>query len=190
MTDDFINYLFISSLYSQGKRGKQAVEAANKAFGLAQDEERKQIAKLTLATAQQTSGDHLAAENTLRGILKSNPRNPIALNNLGYFLVERNEKLDEALDLIQQAVRIDPTNPSYLDSLGWAYFKLGKFTEAENNLKAAAKYDSSSATILEHLGDVYQKLNKKDLAKKSWQKALNLTSDAEEIARLKAKLSK
>ena len=190
MTDDFINYLFISSLYSQGKRGKQAVEAANKAFGLAQDEERKQIAKLTLATAQQTSGDYLAAENTLRGILKSNPRNPIALNNLGYFLVERNEKLDEALDLIQQAVRIDPTNPSYLDSLGWAYFKLGKFTEAENNLKEAAKYDSSSATIQEHLGDVYQKLNKKDLAKKSWQKALNLTSDAEDISRLKTKLSK
>ncbi|MGI9055963.1 MAG: tetratricopeptide repeat protein, partial [Pyrinomonadaceae bacterium] len=188
MTDDFINYLYISSLYSHGKRGKQAVEAANKAFDLAQDEERKQIAKLTLATAQQTSGEYLAAENTLRGILKSNPRNPIALNNLGYFLTERNEKLDEALDLIQQAVRIDPTNPSYLDSLGWAYFKLGKFTEAEKNLKEAAKYDPASSTIQEHLGDVYQKLNKKDLAKKSFQKALNLTSDAEEISRLKTKL--
>lgn len=188
MTDDFINYLFISSLYNQGKRGKQAIEAANKAFGLAQDDERKQIAKLTLATAQQMSGDQLAAENTLREILKANPRNPIALNNLGYFLTERNEKLDEALDLIQQAVRIDPTNPSYLDSLGWAYFKLGKFTDAEKNLKEAAKYDPASATIQEHLGDVYQKLNKKDLAKKSFQKALNLTSDAEEISRLKTKL--
>ncbi len=134
------------------------------------------------------SGDFASAENTLRDILRQTPRNPIALNNLGYFLVERNVKLDEALDLIQQAVRIDPTNPSYLDSLGWAYFKLGKFAEAEKYLKEAAKIDTGSATIQEHLGDVYQKLNKKDLAKKAWQKALNLTSDAEEMSRLKTKL--
>lgn len=189
MTDDFVNYLFISSLYSQGKRGRQAIEAANRAFELAgADSERKQIAKLTLATAQQMSGDFASAENTLREILRQTPRNPIALNNLGYFLLERNVKLDEALNLIEQAVKIDPTNPSYLDSLGWAYFKLGKFTEAEKYLKEAAKLDGGSATIQEHLGDVYQKLNKPDLAKKAWQKALNLTSDAEEISRLKAKL--
>lgn len=188
MTDDFVNYWFISSLYSQAKRGKQAIDAANKAFELADSAERKQIAKLTLATAQQMAGDFASAEKTLREILKQTPRNPIALNNLGYFLLERNEKLDEALDLIQQAVRIDPTNPSYLDSLGWAYFKLGKFAEAEKYLKDAAKLDGGSATIQEHLGDVYQKLNKPELAKKAWQKALNLTSDAEEINRLKAKL--
>lgn len=188
MNDDFVNYLFISSLYSQGKRGRQAIEAANKAYDLAQNAERKQIAKLTLATAQQMSGDYSSAENTLREILKQTPRNPIALNNLGYFLVERNEKLDEALELIKQAVRIDPNNPSYLDSLGWAYYKLGKFTEAEKFLKDAAKLDTNSATIQEHLGDVYQKLNKTELAKKSWQKALTLTSDAEEVSRLKTKL--
>lgn len=188
MNDDFVNHLFISSLYSQGKRGKLAIDSANKAYVLAQDAERKQIAKLTLATAQQRSGDFAAAETTLRELLRQNSRNPIALNNLGYFLVERNQKLDEALSLIEQAVRIDPTNPSYLDSLGWANFQLGKYTEAEKHLKNAAKYDASSATIQEHLGDVYQKLNKSDLAKRAWQKALNLTSDAEEVARLKAKL--
>lgn len=191
MTDDFVNHLFISSLYSQGKRGKQAIESANKAFTLANaadDRERRQIAKLTLATAQQMSGDFAGAETTLREILKQNSRNPIALNNLGYFLIERNQKLDEALNLIQQAVRIDPSNPSYLDSLGWAYFKLGKFADAEKHLKTAAKYDAGSATIQEHLGDVYHKLNKPDQAKKAWQKALNLTSDAEEITRLKTKL--
>jgi len=188
MNDDFINYLFISSLYSQGKRGKLAVDTANRAYELAQDVERKQLARLTLATAQQRSGNFAAAETTLRELLKQNSRNPIALNNLGYFLIEQNLKLDEALNLIQQAVQIDPTNPSYLDSLGWANFKLGKYAEAEKNLKNAAKYDLSSATIQEHLGDVYQKLNKIDLAKKAWQKALNLTSDTEEVARLKTKL--
>jgi predicted Zn-dependent protease len=136
------------------------------------------------------SGDFKSAETTLRDILKQSPGNPIALNNLGYFLLERDEKITEAYNLIKQAVRIDPTNPSYLDSLGWAYFKMGNLTEAEKYLKQAAKYDSSSATIQEHLGDVYQKQGKSALAKTAWQKALTLASDAEEINRIKLKLSK
>jgi tetratricopeptide (TPR) repeat protein len=190
MTDDFVNYLFISGLYSQAKRGKEAIEAANQAYSISRDSERRQIARLTLATAQQMSGDFKSAETTLRDILKQSPGNPIALNNLGYFLLERDEKITEAYNLIKQAVRIDPTNPSYLDSLGWAYFKMGNLTEAEKYLKQAAKYDSSSATIQEHLGDVYQKQGKSALAKTAWQKALTLASDAEEINRIKLKLSK
>lgn len=190
LSDDFSNYIFISMLYNQGKRGKEAIEAANAAFNVAESDERKQIAKLTLATAQQETGDFTAAETTLREILKQTPGNPIALNNLGYFLLERNERFDEALKLIQQAVRIHPTNGSYLDSLGWAYFKLGKFDEAEKHLRNAARRSPDSATIFEHLGDVYQKQNKMDLARSAWQKALNLASDAEETNRIKAKLAK
>lgn len=186
--DEFSNYVFISSLYSEARRGKEAVESANQAYSASKTEEQRQIAKLSLATAQQMSGDYKSAEDTLRGLLQKSPRNPIALNNLGYFLLERNEKFIEALDLIKQAVKIDPTNPSYLDSLGWAYFKLGKLSEAERNLKAALRYETSSATIFEHLGDVYQKQNKRELAKTLWRKALNLASEAEMTERIKAKL--
>ena len=186
--DAFSNYLFISNLYSQANRGKEAADAANQAYGVARGAERKQIARLTLATAQQMSGDFKAAEATLRDLLKETPGNPIALNNLGYFLLERDDRLDEAFGLIQQAVKIDPTNPSYLDSLGWAYFRLGKFVEAEKNLKEALRMDSSSGTIHEHLGDVYQKQGKLDLAKMSWSRALNLFSDAADLARVKKKL--
>ncbi|HLM01886.1 MAG TPA: tetratricopeptide repeat protein, partial [Pyrinomonadaceae bacterium] len=177
-------------LYAQAKRGKEAIETANLALNAAESVEKRQIAKLNLATAQQETGDFAAAETTLRDILKQMPGNPIALNNLGYFLLERNERFDEALKLIQQAVRIDPTNPSYLDSLGWAFFKLGKLDEAEKYLKSAVRRSSDSATIFEHLGDVYQKQNKMDLARSAWQKALNLASGAEEISRLKTKLGR
>ncbi len=190
MNDDFVNYLFISGLYNQAKRSKEAIEAANQAYTITRDNERRQIARLTLATAQQRSGDFNSAETTLRDILKQSPGNPIALNNLGYFLLERDEKINEAYNLIKQAVKIDPTNPSYLDSLGWAYFKMGNLTEAEKYLKQAAKFDSGSATIQEHLGDVYQKQGKSALAKTAWQRALTLTSDADEITRIKAKLSR
>ena len=188
--DDFSNYLFISMLYSEAKRGKEAIEAANQAYQIATDVERKQIAKLTLATAQQNAGDFKGAETTLRAILAASPTNPIALNNLGYFLTERNEKLDEALKFIQQALISDPENPSYLDSLGWVYFKLGKYDLAEENLKKALKIDPTSATIYEHLGDVYQKQGKTELAKAAWQKALNLPADAEQVTAIKLKLNK
>lgn len=190
MYDDFTNYLFISMLYSDAKRGKESVEAANQALEIAGNNDRKQIAKLTLATAQQNSGDFKGAETTLRGILAESPNNPIAQNNLGYFLAERNEKLNEALTLIQEALKSEPDNPSYLDSLGWVYFKLGKLDLAEENLKKALKGDSASATIYEHLGDVYQKQGKIEPAKAAWQKALTLSSDTEQINSIKMKLNK
>lgn len=188
MYDDFSNYIFISSLYNQAKRGKDAVLSAQKAFTVAGSEEKKQIANLTLATARQTSGEFQAAEDILRNLLKQSPTNPIALNNLGYFLLERNEKIEEAVTLIRQAVEIDPTNSSYLDSLGWAYYKLGKLSEAELYLKEAVNNDSGSATIYEHLGDVYQKQGKKELARQAWQKAINLATDAAVNNRLKEKI--
>lgn len=188
MYDDFSSYIFISSLYNQAKRGKDAVLSAQKAYSVAGSEEKKQIANLTLATAQQTSGEYQAAENILRNLLKQSPNNPIALNNLGYFLLERDEKLEEAIILIRKAVEIDPTNSSYLDSLGWAYYKLGKLGEAELYLKEAINNDSGSATIYEHLGDVYQKQGKKELARQAWQKAINLTTDAVVNTRLKEKI--
>lgn len=190
MYDDFTNYLFISMLYSDAKRGREAIEAANQAMEVAGSEDRKQFAKLTLATAQQNSGDFKGAETTLRGILAESPNNPIAQNNLGYFLAERSEKLDEALKLIQEALKSEPENPQYLDSLAWVYFKQGKFDLAEENLKKALKYETASATIHEHLGDVYQKQGKFDLAKAAWQKALTLSSDAAQITSIKAKMSK
>jgi len=187
--DDFTNYVFISTLYNEAKRGKEAVQAANQAITAAKSEEEKQIGKIVLASAQQISGNFPAAEATLRTLLKQTPGNPMALNNLGYFLLERNVKLTEALSLIQQAIKIDPNNPSYLDSLGWAYFKLGNLEEAEKNLRNAARL-MPSATILEHLGDVYQKQNKIQLAKSTWRKALNAATDKETSDRLKLKLSR
>jgi tetratricopeptide (TPR) repeat protein len=186
--DAFSNYLFISSLYTQANRGKEAAEAANQAYAVARGAERKQIARLSLATAQQASGDVKGAEATLRELLKETPGNPIALNNLGYFLLEREERLEEALGLIQQAVKVDPTNPSYLDSLGWAYFRLGKFAEAESNLKEALRIDSSSGTIHEHLGDVYQKQGKTELARSLWNRAASLFSETKDVTRIKRKL--
>jgi tetratricopeptide (TPR) repeat protein len=186
--DLFSNLLFISHLYAQGERPKEAAETANQALAAARGAERRQIARLSIATALQMSGDFAGAEATLRDILKESPNNPIALNNLGYFLLERNERFEEALGLIKQAVDIDPTNPSYLDSLGWAHFKLGKNVEAELYLREALRHDSSSVAINEHLGDILAAQSKADQAKSHWRRSLNLATEPKEIDRLKKKL--
>ncbi len=188
-SDKYSDRIFISTLYSQAGRPKEAADAANEAFNIAKGSERKQIAKLTLASAQQKAGQFDDAEATLREILKDSPNNPIALNNLGYFFLERGIKFDEALALIKVAVDVDPTNPSYLDSLGWAYFKLGKLDEAEKHLRSALRYDSASATINEHLGDVLAKAGRSAQAKISWEKSLLLTTAPEVVSRIRAKLS-
>ncbi len=189
--NDFRAYLFISTLYGQAKRGTDAVNAAKKALEIAnqmQVEQWQKIANLNLATAQHTAKDFAGSEATLRGILKTTPNDATALNNLGYFLLERNERAPEALGLILKAVKIEPTNSSFLDSLGWAYFKMNKFDEAEKYLLEASRRDPTSATIHDHLGDVYQKQGKIELARTTWQKALTLTNDADEIAKIKTKI--
>lgn len=188
--DDLSNLLFISSLYAKAERGNEAIQAANEALKIARGAERRQIAQIALATAQNAAGEHDAAEATLNSILTESPNNPIALNNLGYFLLERNVRLEEATRMIEKAVATDPTNPSFLDSLGWAKFKFGDLAEAERLLKEASRFDPNSATIHEHLGDVYSKQGKQASAITSWERALKLATSPGEIKRIKDKLKK
>ncbi|NNE99269.1 MAG: tetratricopeptide repeat protein [Pyrinomonadaceae bacterium] len=188
--DDFSNYLFISSLYSEAKRKQRAVSALTKAFKIADGIEKKQIVKLNLAYVHSSFDDFATAERILREVLAQSPEYPLALNNLGYLLIGQNRNLEEALELIKRAVKIEPLNSSYLDSLGWAYFKLGRLDDAEDSLRKAFRLNSSSATILEHLGDVYKKRGKTSQAKLVWQKALNYTLKAKEVNRLRSKLGR
>ncbi len=188
---DFEEYSIIASLLMNAGRGSEAVEAARKALALAPPEEPEQNtnALLLLSSAQERAGDGKGAEATLRGILAKDANNATALNNLGYFLTERNERLPEALEMIQRAVRAQPTNPSFLDSLGWVFFKLGRLPESERYLKEAARRNPSSATIQEHLGDLLQRLGKNEPARAAWQRAITLSVEPADTSRIKAKLN-
>lgn len=188
LRNDFVAHLVISNIYTQNSRAKDAVIAAKQALDLAQDAQMTNIALLTLATAENAGGDLKSAETTLREVLKQEPNNATALNNLGYFLAERGERLPEAVALIKRAIEIMPANPSFLDSLGWAYFKSGQLAEAEKLLTEAARRSPNSPDIQDHLGDLYNRQGKSQQAVATWRKALNLTKDAADIARLKNKI--
>jgi tetratricopeptide (TPR) repeat protein len=184
-------HLNISALYTQAKRGKEAVEASQQALSIIDQNKLGFIPSVfySLASAQEQAGDFKGAEDSLRKVLNILPNDPVALNNLGYMLIERNERPEEALEMIRRAVRAEPTSSSYLDSLGWAYFKLGKLEEAERYLSEAARRDPFSATIQDHLGDVYNKLGKTEPARTAWQRALKLATLKGEQAKIKAKLN-
>ncbi len=131
----------------------------------------------------------------LEQVLDEYPENVGALNDLGYLWVEQNKNLDRALRMIQQAVEADPDNEAYLDSLGWAYFQMGRFAEAVEELKkaVAAGGDEPDGTIVEHLGDACEKAGQPDAARAAWQRAieqLEKNSEAEKAAAVRQKLEK
>jgi tetratricopeptide (TPR) repeat protein len=185
-------YLRISNLYTQAGKGSEGVASARKALDLAPADQPDIVAAalFTLSSAQERAGDAKGSEESLRRVLASDPDNATALNNLGYFLVERNERLNEALEMIERAVKAEPTNSSFLDSLGWAHYKLGRLDEAERHLTEAARRGTGSATIQEHLGDVYFDQGKKDLARAQWRKSLRLLANGEQAARIRSKLGR
>jgi tetratricopeptide (TPR) repeat protein len=118
------------------------------------------------------------------------------LNYLGYMMADRGEKLDEAFGMIKKAVDLEPANGAYLDSLGWAYFRLGKYDLAEDNLIKASQHQmGSDPTVQEHLGDLYQKTGRLKLAATHWERAIDEWNktvqpevDQEALAKVQKKL--
>src|ERR671935_1547634 len=105
-------------------------------------------------------------------VLSMEPQNSMALNYLGYMLADRGVRLEEALGYIKKAVQLDPANGAYLDSLGWAYFRLGNYDIAEEQLRKASERMGSDPTVQDHLGDLYQKTGRLKLAAAHWERAL------------------
>ena len=119
------------------------------------------------------------AEQVFREVLSRNPAHHQSLNYLGYMLADRGERLQESVELIKRALDADPNNGSYLDSLGWAYFKLQDFDLAENYLRKASEQLIYNSVIQDHFGDVLFEQLRYEEAIEAWERALR--GDAESI---------
>lgn len=137
-----------------------------------------------LGTAYERTGRHEEAIAQFRRLLEIQPDFHAALNYLGYIWAERGENLEEALSLARRAVALAPDNGAYVDSLGWAYFRLGHFEQAREALERAARLEPGDATLQEHLGDVYVALGQTDKALEVYRRALELGEEnAEQVRR-------
>jgi predicted Zn-dependent protease len=118
------------------------------------------------------AGHPAEAEQALRALLAKDPLDANALNSLGYLLAEHKQRLDEAVELVRRALEVEPGNPSFLDSLGWAYYQQGKIDLADDPLTQAAAKIPSSSVIQDHLGDLRFKQQRFADAVAAWERAL------------------
>jgi tetratricopeptide (TPR) repeat protein len=193
--DDRTVYLTLAKINTRLKRFPEAEQALDKAEQLSTTADDKEYVWFLRGSTFERQKRYMDAEEQFRKVLASDAQHTSALNYLGYMLADQNMKLEEALGYIKKAVELDPANGAYLDSLGWAYFRLGKYELAEENLVKASQKINTDPTVHEHLGDLYQKMGKLKLAASHWERALNewnrtiaVEVDSAEVARVQKKL--
>jgi Flp pilus assembly protein TadD len=128
------------------------------------------------------------ADADFRKALELNPDQPLVLNYLGYSLVERGEKLDEALGMIQRAVAAQPDSGYIVDSLAWALFTLGRYSESLDPMERASILEPVDPIVTDHLGDVYWAVGRKVEAEFQWHRALSFDPEEEQATRIRRKL--
>src|SRR6202050_3030774 len=165
-------YLRLSIMYTRLKRWSDAEEALNKAEQLSTKSEDKEYVYFLRGSTYEREKKYDQAEAEFKKILAANPQSAATLNYLGYMNADRDVRLEESLNYIKTAVSLEPTNGAYLDSLGWAYFKLGKYDLAEETLNKASLRMGSDPTVQDHLGDLYQKTGRLKLAAAHWERAV------------------
>jgi tetratricopeptide (TPR) repeat protein len=188
-------YLSIANVYIQAKQFAEAERAVNKALGYTSKPEEQEYSRFLLGEVYERQKKYDLAEEQFKKVLAADPLNASAANYLGYMLADRGVRLEESVKYIQKALQLEPNNGAYLDSLGWAYYKMDRCDLAEPHLEKAARLMSDDPTIHEHLGHLYLRMGKDTLAAQEWERALKewpqaLSSDfdAEQAAKLQKQL--
>jgi tetratricopeptide (TPR) repeat protein len=128
------------------------------------------------------------AEADFKRALDLYPNQPDVLNYLGYSWIDQGVHLDEGIDMIKRSVEQRPDNGYIVDSLGWAYYRLGNYEEAVKNLEHAVELKPVDPTINDHLGDVYWRVDRTLEARFQWFHARDLKPEKDELARIELKL--
>lgn len=187
--DDRRISMSLAGIYMQEKNYTAATEVMNRAISYVKSPQRADwIMFYQRGTAFEALKNWSKAEPDLRKALELFPNQPQVLNYLGYSLIDRNIKLDEALNMVKKAAEQAPDDGYIVDSLGWAYYKLGRYQDAVNVLENAVKMRPEDATINDHLGDAYWQVGRKLEATFQWQHALAAKPENDEIKKIEDKL--
>lgn len=185
-------YEYLAQIYRDDRNYPAAIDVLKRGI---QRSPEKELLYYTLGLVYDRAGRFEECIHAMREALKINPQNPNAMNYIGYSYADRGLKLDEALDLLQNAVALKPDDGYITDSLGWVYFQRGELDEAFKYIQKAYGMVPGEPTIAEHLGDIYAKKNDKARALRYYREsASNLEKkkdegeNAEDLERVKKKI--
>ena len=187
--DDVDAISVLGDLYRSDKQYQQAADAYTKALsvtgGSSPGDWRFYYVRVI---AYERSDKFPLAEKDFLHALDLNPNQPQVLNYLGYSWVDKGLNLNRALDMIQKAVQASPNDGYIIDSLGWAYYRLGRYGDAVTQLEQAATLRPNDPEINDHLGDAYWKVGRKLEAKFQWNVAYAMDTEGNVKARVAPKL--
>lgn len=174
--DDFTALYAYGITLNQFKKEEEALIYLNRAL----EKEPMNVSLIgTIGLIEENLGNHDKSADLYEYALTIDSANALVLNNYAYALAERDIELEKALRMVEQALEIDPYNSSYLDTIGWVYFKLGEYEKAKDYIERSLEENQDNAEVTDHLGDVYFKLNNKAKALEYWQKAFELDPERE-----------
>ncbi len=195
--DNFRAWIVLGDMLRGRKRWTQAEEAYTRAIRLVEGRGmRRWQLYYNRGIARERAGKWKQAEQDLRTALKLDPNQPSVLNYLGYSLIDRGERLQEGLELVQRALQLSPLDAYIIDSLGWAYYRLGRYEDAVRELERAVFHlDEATANtrpddpvINDHLGDAYWMVGRRLEARFQWRHALENNPSADLRKRILHKL--
>ncbi len=178
---DLTEYITLSQLFQKNGKNKKAVETLKMAISNVineEDDDALSEVRFMLANIYYEMNNQKNVVAELEKVLKIDPDNHQANNFLGYFFVEQGEQLDKAINLINKALSLAPENAAYLDSLGWAYYKLAKEDDGRIEFALQKLIEASNFAkdpeIMGHIGELYYSLGYWEKAQSQWEGALDL----------------
>ena len=172
--DSVLVHSSLGDMLRREERYDDAAQAYTRAIDLIDEiEARHWVLLYTRAISYERTGAWELAEPEFRRVLEFVPDEPQVLNYLGYSLIEKRRNLDEALDMIERAVAGEPDSGYITDSLGWAYYRLGRYEEAVPVMERAVELLPRDPILNDHLGDVYWAVGRKREARFQWRRAIS-----------------
>ena len=174
----------LANFYKRSKDYKTAIKYYSKVIeNLDENSEIKSDILYRRGGSYERSGDYLNADKDLIESLNINPDDAYVLNYLAYSWLERDYKIEEAMEMLKTAYAAESEDPYIIDSIGWAYYLINDYQEAEKYLKRAVEMMPYDPIVNDHYGDILWKLNRKIQARYFWKNVLEMEDVEEEMIR-------
>jgi tetratricopeptide (TPR) repeat protein len=185
LPDNPIILLALGYIYSNQKQHDKSIEVYERLRGVIEKSDRPldQTFYLSYGSACDRAGKLEKAEKILQECVDRYPYCHEALNYLAYMWAEKGVNLDKALEYVTSALELDPKDGAYIDTLGWIYFKQGKYSEALEQIRNANEIIEDDPTITDHLGDIYSALKDNEKAVSCWRRSFLIDPANESVAK-------